>query len=152
MRIYRIHPASRNAADFGGSLIVAGRWNPAGTAMLYCSTALSLACLEILVHMNADEIPPGCAFSTGELAATPDIADFRGRLLDDDATRRYGHTWALSQRSMAILVPSVVIPIEFNVLLNPTHSGFGEVQWSAPKVFGFDRRLFLKFPEHPADE
>jgi RES domain-containing protein len=52
MRIFRLHRRHRRADDYAGSLIQNNRWNPAGIAMLYCSTALSLACLEILVHVN----------------------------------------------------------------------------------------------------
>jgi RES domain-containing protein len=144
MRIYRIHRRARRAADFGGSLIVPSRWNPAGTAMLYCSTTLSLACLEILVHLKADETPEDHACSSSELPARPDVADFRGDLLDVGATRRYGRSWSLSQRSLAIFAPSVVIPIEFNVLLNPTHSAFGKVVWSAPQPFRIDPRLIAR--------
>jgi RES domain-containing protein len=60
---------------------------------------------------------------------------------DEDATRAFGRQWATSRSSLAVLVPSVIIPIEFNVLLNPTHSNFDAVKWSAPEPFGFDSRL-----------
>jgi RES domain-containing protein len=141
MRIYRLHRRHRAADDYQGSLIQPNRWNPAGVPMLYCSSALSLACLEVLVHVAVAEIPPDYVYSSAELSAEAETADFRGDLGDEDATRRFGHAWATSVRSLAILVPSVVIPMEFNVLLNPVHATFGSVMWSVGRPFRFDQRL-----------
>lgn len=144
MRLYRLHRRQRPAADYQGSLIQPNRWNPAGVPMLYCSAALSLACLEVLVHFAPDKIPPDYVYSSAELKSVPELGDFQGDLADDDSTRRYGHSWATSQRSLALLVPSVVIPVEFNVLLNPLHPGYAEVAWNPPQPFRFDPRLLKK--------
>jgi len=62
----------------------------------------------------------------GELKETPAAADFRGDVADQDSTRRFGQRWATGVEAAAIRVPSVIIPIEFNVLLNPTHSVYGD--------------------------
>jgi RES domain-containing protein len=141
MRIYRLHRRQRAAGDYQGSLIQPNRWNPARVPMLYCSPSLSLACLEVLVHVAPEEIPPDYVYSAAELAANPEIADFAGDSMAEEATRRYGHTWAASGRSLAILVPSVVIPVESNVLLNPVHPAFRDVLWEDPRPFQFDPRL-----------
>lgn len=144
MRIFRLHRRQRPAADFSGFLLFAGRWNPAGTALLYSSTALSLACLELLVHLAPDEIPAGYVYTSAEIGPSPENPDFRGNLKSEDATRRYGHAWATSQRALAIYVSSVIIPSEFNVLLNPLHPEFGKVIWNSAKSFEFDRRLLRR--------
>jgi len=109
--------------------------------MLYASTALSLACLELLVHLNPDQIPLDYVSTAAEIPIDPAPHDFRGSLQDSEATRRYGHAWTTSQTSLAIYVPSVIIPSEFNVLLNPVHAAFPAVEWDAPKPFEFDPRL-----------
>ena len=109
--------------------------------MLYASTALSLACLELLVHLSPDQIPLDYVYTAAEIPMDPKLHDFRGSLRDADATRRYGYQWVLSQNSVSIYVPSVIIPIEFNVLLNPTHTVFQDVTWGEPQPFEFDRRL-----------
>ncbi|MDP8991101.1 MAG: RES family NAD+ phosphorylase [Acidobacteriota bacterium] len=141
MRIFRLHGRQRAASDYSGSLRFASRWNPAGTPVLYASTALSLACLELLVHVGPDQIPLNYIYTAAEIPLDPAAHDFRGSLRDSEATRRYGHGWATSQKSLAIYVPSVIIPVEFNVLLNPIHAAFQTVKWDDPKPFAFDPRL-----------
>jgi RES domain-containing protein len=113
---------------------------------LYFSLALSLACLEQLVHLTPDAMPDDYVFSSVDLGGEPEAADYRGSLLDVDSTRRYGHRWATDRRSLAILVPSVIIPIEFNLLLNPLHTAFGDLAWGAPQPFAFDPRLLNEAP------
>jgi RES domain-containing protein len=61
--------------------------------------------------------------------------------MDIDSTRRYGHRWATHRQSLAILVPSVIIPVEYNLLLNPLHAAFGDLVWDAQQPFAFDVRL-----------
>ena len=141
MRIFRLHRRQRVASDYSGSLRFAGRWNPAGTPILYASTALSLACLELLVHLSPDQIPLDYVYTAAEIPLDPSAHDFRGSLRDSAATRRYGHGWVTSQSSLAIYVPSVIIPVEFNVLVNPVHAAFQGVTWDTPKPFEFDPRL-----------
>src|ERR1700733_6250950 len=107
MRIFRLHRGHRAAADYQGSLIQPNRRNAAGVPMLYCSGALSLACLEILVHLGPDQIPPDYVYSSAELTVPAEVAQFRGDLSDEQATQRLGHSWATSRQSLALLVPSI---------------------------------------------
>ena len=144
MRAYRLHRSHRAASDYAGALLYPGRWHPRGTPVLYFSLALSLACLERLVHLAPGEIPDDYAYTRIELNIEPELSDYRGSLREIEATRAYGRRWAVDQRSLAILVPSAVIPIEFNILVNPLHHSFGEVVWEEPKHFGFDERLLRK--------
>lgn len=109
--------------------------------MLYAASSLPLACLEVLVHLMPGQIPPAYVFSSAKLNRRPHLADFRGDVEDEISTRRYGQWWANDRSSVAILVPSVVIPSERNILLNPTHSDFGTIVWDQPEPFAFDRRL-----------
>ncbi|MDQ2947304.1 MAG: RES family NAD+ phosphorylase [Acidobacteriota bacterium] len=141
MRVFRLHRGQRLAADYGGSQLYSNRWNLAGTPMLYAASSLSLACLEILVHLMPGQIPPAYVYSSAKLKRRPHVADFHGDVEDEISTRRFGQWWANDRQDVAILVPSVVIPSERNILLNPTHSDFGEIVWDAPKAFGFDPRL-----------
>ena len=109
--------------------------------MLYASTALSLACLELLVHLSPDQIPLDYVYTAAEIPLDAAPHDFRGSPRDAEAARRYGNSWVTSQSSLAIYVPSVIIPVEYNVLLNPLHAAFQDVAWAAARPFEFDPRL-----------
>jgi len=41
-----------------GAEEVGGRWNRRGTALLYCSSSIALACLETLVHLVGNDSLP----------------------------------------------------------------------------------------------
>lgn len=58
MAIYRMHRARRSASDYRGAMVAGGRWNPIGTPMLYTAEHLSLACLEVLVHLDKRLLNP----------------------------------------------------------------------------------------------
>lgn len=101
--------------------------------MVYSSRHLSLAFLEILVHVElTGDLPDDRRYWELEL---PDDAvqeldpdrlgpDWRGSLAH---TRALGDAWLDAGRSAGLLVPSAVVPIERNLLLNPGHARIGEL-------------------------
>lgn len=123
-----------------------GRWNSPGVPLVYASSHLSLAVLEVLVHLESDDFPDNLVayrldIPDSLIEQLPDVPD---EWLDDPfrrQTRRYGDTWVSEGRSAALTVPSAVIPIESNVLLNPQHPQFAEVRVMEQFPFSFDRRL-----------
>jgi RES domain-containing protein len=134
-----------------GGLYVAGRWHHRGTRIVYCSTNLSLAALELLVHCDignppADMVKVKVRLPDGmsqEVVADPATSiDERWRQLPlSAAAQRFGSTWAQEQRSCALAVPSAVIPEEQNVLLNPEHDEMAGVETVDVQPFHFDERL-----------
>lgn len=66
--------------------------------------------------------------------------DWRARPSSEGA-RRIGDAWAAAQASVALSVPSVVVPVERNYLLNPLHPRFAELVIGSPTLFRFDDRL-----------
>ena len=141
MLIFRLHRKQRAPSDYGGSLLYSGRWHIAGTPMLYAASSLSLACLEVLVHLQANQLPADYLYSSATLADLPGLAGYHGDIQDQLSTRRFGQWWATQRDELAIRVPSVVIPIESNLLLNPTHADFNKVTWNSSEPFRFDERL-----------
>jgi RES domain-containing protein len=109
--------------------------------MLYTASSLSLACLELLVHLTANQIPADYVYSSATLGDMPQVAGYHGDIGDELSTRRFGQWWATQRSELAIRVPSVLIPIEFNLLLNPTHANFNKVAWDSSEPFRFDERL-----------
>jgi RES domain-containing protein len=109
--------------------------------MLYAAENLSLACLEVLVHLDKSELPREYVWSSAELSETPPLLESQssGSLKE---CRKIGQGWADKAEALATLVRSVVISHELNVLLNPKHPEFAKLQWNAAQAFRFDLRLF----------
>ena len=137
------------AFDGEGARRHGGRWNSPGTPMVYLSQSLSLACLEILVHLHSAVILsrrfvairvrlPERVVETAAASQIPSAWRSRRATL---ATRLLGDLWFHTRRSAALSVPSVVVPAERNYLLNPAHHDFRLVRIGSPEKFHFDPRL-----------
>ena len=146
MRIYRMHRSARAAGDYVGAMAAGGRWNPIGTPMLYAARYLSLACVEVLVHLDKSELPRDYVWSTAKLPRAPRSLQFEN-FNSITSCQAAGYSWVRSIRHLAVQVPSVVIPEECNILLNPNHADYSSVLWSEPRSFRFDPRLFIAEPE-----
>ena len=55
--------------------------------------------------------------------------------------QQVGNRWAASEESVALRVPSVVVPYSYNYLLNPIHPAFEAVEIGSAEPFPVDRRL-----------
>lgn len=146
MTIYRMHRAKRPAGDYRGAMVAGGRWNPIGTAMLYTAEHLSLACLEVLVHLDKGQLPRDYVWSKAELTYSPEVLS-NAIPSSISACQDAGEAWIRERTQLAIRVPSVIIPEEFNALLNPHHATYESVIWSEPHPFHFDPRLFAAEPQ-----
>ncbi|MCG6943502.1 MAG: RES domain-containing protein, partial [Thiohalocapsa sp.] len=58
-----------------------------------------------------------------------------------DTLRRIGAEWVRRRDTAILAVPSAVIPIETNYLLNPAHPNFGRVAIGVPALLETDLRL-----------
>lgn len=158
MRLFRLtHRRDPEEAFSGeGARRVAGRWHPAGTAVVYTSTSVSLALLETVVHLDVAALAvvtslyqvevPDALVEVPDLAALP--ADWNHPRRSDLA-RAFGAAWAASGRSLALAVPSVVVPQERNVLLNPGHPAFARLAVEGPTAFVYDQRPLPAMPPRP---
>ncbi|NEV64303.1 RES family NAD+ phosphorylase [Thiorhodococcus minor] len=151
MRIYRLVKARyrSSALDGSGAKTYGGRWNPRGLAAVYASDSISLAALELLVHLHRSDV------LNHYLLVTLDVPDEALLVLDDTqlpadwredpapaSTAAIGMVWLQEQSSLALAVPSVLVPQQRNVLLNPAHPAFAEVaRHAAFEAFKFDARL-----------
>jgi RES domain-containing protein len=146
MNIFRMHRSVRAASNYLGAMDAGGRWNSIGKPMLYTAQHLSLACVEILVHLDKSELPRDYVWSCAELAKDPGFLEVTD-LSHVSSCQAAGDLWVAEGGQLAIHVPSVVIPEEFNVLLNPNHPEYSAVVWSEPRPFRFDPRLFVAEPQ-----
>jgi RES domain-containing protein len=134
-----------------GARLYGGRWNAPGVAMVYTAQSLSLAQLELLVHLEADAVlRRHWRYFAVELASQailaceswaglpPDYADWPAPA----STRALGDRWIAESVSVGLSVPSAVTPGERNILLNPAHPGYAAaVVVGAPQPLRLDRRL-----------
>lgn len=145
MTVYRLHRLARAANDYTGAMLAGGRWNPIGTPMLYTAQHLSLACVEVLVHLDKGQLPRDYVWSKAELSNPPGFLTFSG-LSEVGSCQSAGHKWVHTSVELATQVPSVIVPEEFNILLNPNHTSYASLRWTDPQPFRFDPRLFVTEP------
>ena len=141
------------AADLGGrgAELTGGRWNRKGTPVLYLSTSRALACLETLVHLTGG---PALPLNRYLVRVEVPAAAWDARLVFDPAARPgwdaqpagmasldWGEAWARAGRSLLAEVPSVVVPEEPNVLLNPRHPDAALVRAAVVRRWTYDARL-----------
>ena len=148
MRVWRLARAAHAANPLSGwgAAIAGGRWNSPGVRIAYTSTSRPLAVLEMLVHVTRDTVPADMILVPvdvptnliDEAAALPSNWD---DLPYSAGARKFGDRWIASGSSAALLVPSVALPAERNLLVNPAHAVFRRVRILAPEAFTFDRRL-----------
>jgi RES domain-containing protein len=137
-----------SAFDGEGARLHGGRWNSPGTRVVYTSESVSLALLEILVHLRAATALPTYSLISVRLDDAQVTALDRGRL--PAAWRafpapaelaRLGDAWAAAGGSLALEVPSAVVPRESNYLLNPGHPDFAALAIPPSEPFTLDLRL-----------
>jgi RES domain-containing protein len=141
MRIWRLCRAPFAAEAFSGegARRFGGRWNSRGVPMVYASTSLAWLQSSSLFIWNRVRRPGDLVYLSailpeGEPARTLDPAELPPEWWTDDvaagpgSTRDLGDTWMRARSSLALMVPSVPIRVEWNVLVNPLHPRMKELQ------------------------
>ncbi|HHN6585520.1 TPA: RES family NAD+ phosphorylase [Escherichia coli] len=132
-----------------GAREAGGRWNSPGVSMVYVSETASLTMLETLVHLHAAHILDSFTLLRidvpDEQIQTASMDELPDNWADEDAPPElaaYGDAWCFSGGSVALRVPSALLPVEYNFLMNPEHPDFFTIIQKAQTIpFRFDRRL-----------
>jgi RES domain-containing protein len=149
---FRLVKAKHAATAFSGegARLVGGRWNLAGTPLVYASESLSLAALETFVHLQPVDRRISYVWFRVDIAAnvaidTPSTLPktWRDEPPSED-TQLLGSQWAEQNKFVVLRVPSMLVPGEHNLLLNPLHTHFKRLKISAPQPFDFDGRLWKR--------
>lgn len=147
MLVYRLTTeAYSKTIDGEGAKKYGGRWNPEDYAMLYASSHISLAALEILVHNESRKFLPNFILLDIELPKQETIKKIDIKNLKPDWFYDMSYTQSIGKdflRSNLLImqVPSIVINQEFNFLINPYHPNFKHVKVAARSNFSWDKRL-----------
>lgn len=127
-----------------------GRWNHAGTPVVYTSASLSLAVLEHLVNLSINNLPDDLV--SIQIEIPNDLRRTEISIKDLPANWRnfpaieelkdIGADWALKEKTALLVVPSVVIPNELNYLINPAIDKARRIKIISVEPFGLDARLY----------
>jgi len=151
MQIWRICRARFAGEAFSGlgARRFGGRWNTPGVPMVYASTSLALAAIELFVHLEPnlqpdDLVSIAATLPTGEPARRLGPDELPANWWTDDFAplRSIGDRWIREKSSLAIEVPSAAMRTEWNVLVNPLHPKTPEIGIEEPQAFHFDARMF----------
>jgi RES domain-containing protein len=129
-----------------GAKLYGGRWNPIDYAMLYGASHISLAALEILVHNQSRNFYQNYILLDLQLPETTDKKIVNPNQLklywefDSDYTQKIGKDF-LESNLLLMHVPSIVVPREFNILVNPNHKHFSKIIVKNKELYTWDKRL-----------
>ena len=153
--LWRIAADTRDytADDLGGkgAEITGGRWNDRGTPVVYSSCNRALAALETIVHLNAAGLPLNRylveIIIPDEVWALAQDCDHTTAPVGWDAqpairtSSDFGTRWARSTSTLLLRVPSVIVPEEQNVLINPRHPDLAKITARKIRKWLYDPRM-----------
>ncbi|MYM87471.1 RES domain-containing protein [Rugamonas sp. FT82W] len=139
-----------NDLSGAGAKISGGRWNSIGTPLIYSATNIALATIETVLYLRNGGLP------FNRFLVRIDVPDgvWATRLVLDPlpggwdavpsgmSSRMAGDAWAASASSVLLMVPSVSVPDEYNVLINPLHPDAASITATTVKRWIYDPRFF----------
>lgn len=129
----------------------AARWNKDGEYVIYAGQARSLAMLENIVHKS---IHTGLDYETMIISITDTEDTFSKRAIHDlpanwrdisayAKLQDIGSAWYQRKESLVLQVPSVIVPQEFNYIINVNHPEFkNRITLVRQEEFVLDSRLY----------
>lgn len=147
------HTPQYQATDLtgGGAKAIGGRWNSKGTAVIYSASTIALATLETLAHLG-DNIAIRNAFLV-EILVPASVWQLREQISavnlnatwvaepPGSTTIDAGDAWLHKADAPLLLVPSVIVPEEYNVLINPLHFEAVHISAVVKRQYIYDPRL-----------
>ena len=138
-----------NDLSGAGAKMTGGRWNSIGTPLVYSATNIALATIETVLHIRGGGLP------FNRFLVRIDVPDdvWTARVVLNPlpggwdavpagmASRTTGDAWVASNSSALLLVPSVIVPDEHNVLINPEHPDVASITATTIKRWIYDPRF-----------
>lgn len=150
MKVYRI-TKTKYAEDLSGTgaKLYGGRWNHIDSACIYTADSRALSVLEYAVNINIDFIPRALSLCVFEIDESQVYSfkqeDLPGNWRETPApksTKDYG-TQFLKSNKPILKIPSIIIPEEFNYIINPQVASLS-FKLVEIKDFVFDLRIKKK--------
>lgn len=149
MIVYRIG-RTKYAKDLTGegARLFGGRWNNKMVSCIYTSESRALALLEYTVNIGLDDILRALSITVIEIPddkiTTVKEADLPGdwkQAPTPSSTKIFGSALLLAAAEPVISIPSIIIPDEFNYLLNPLHLKSNKFKVISVSDFVYDVRI-----------
>ena len=150
MIVYRVANVKHKDSTLSGigAEKVGGRWNKVGTRAVYCSENISLALLEYYIHSeNIAYLPKEILiakiqfpdkFVIEELNELPET--WNQTPYSSKTTEVFTNS-AKDRNFFALRVPSTIVGLESNIILNPLYKEFGKVEITEFIELPIDERL-----------
>jgi len=153
VKIWRIAAETRNyaATDLSGAGAAKspGRWNKEGEPVVYAAQSIALAVLETAAHIDSAGLPLNRFVVEINIldkiwAARVTLTELQlpatwSAIPAGQASIDVGSQWLSSAKSALLLVPSVIVPEEMVVLVNPKHSDSQNISATVIRAFEYDR-------------
>jgi RES domain-containing protein len=133
-----------------GAKLYGGRWNSIGMPAVYTTEHISLAVLEILVHIKTLQTPLNYYLITLEIPLSTALVSIDNKKMkrnwkdDPSYLQSIGDEFLHSKKSLVLKVPSAIIEVENNFIINPAHPDIEKIKILSAENFIFDKRLSLK--------
>jgi RES domain-containing protein len=142
---------SADSLSGAGAALRGGRWNERGLPMAYASQSRALACLETLVHLDDGGLPlnrylvqidiPDAVWAAAWVATATSLPVGWDAEPMSATSVDFGTAWARSGATTILRVPSVIVPEEENILINPAHPDAARITASKVRRWLYDPRL-----------
>lgn len=148
MKVFRISKCNFiNDLTGTGAAMYGGRWNSKGIYILYTAATASLALLETIVHTSTFPKEDFCLMELEipenkilEIKEDQLPADWR-KYPAPAGLKKTGDAFCRNREYLVLKIPSVILPNEFNYLINPEHVDFKKVKVIKKNKISIDERL-----------
>ncbi len=157
VRIFRIVHRKYAGTPYSGKggLYAAGRWSSRGRLVSYAADSLALATLELLARLGSLARLREMVYIPADLSEEAVTGTSRAQLPPGwdrhppgSISQVLGNRWLGANRSVALRVPSVLLPEGHNYVLNPTHPDVGEALTShEARPLDLDPRILERLRE-----
>ena len=134
-----------------GAKISGGRWNREGLPVVYTGQSIALTVLETMAHLGVGSLPLNRYLVRIDVPA--DLWEARKSWTCHSAPVGWdaepagmvsldlGDAWLRGQESALLVVPSVIVPEESNVLINPLHPDAARIKAAKLRKWVYDTRI-----------
>lgn len=151
MKAWRISKTKR-ASDLSGqgAAIDGGRWNNVDVPAVYMGLSPAICCLETFVHTNSYPLVPLTITQfilpdDPQLYLEPgstELPEGWNTIPADTPSMSFGTQWLRQKQYLGLIVPSAVLPLERNIVVNPNHPAIADVFIDDQFKFMYDERMF----------